>query len=191
MADLTTLEEVRAYLQKGDGDQNQDSMLSSLITSASAAIERHTRREFTPVSSTARTFIFDSGSQLSLAPYDLRAATSVVVGTEANGPSRTIASTGYSLRPRPARDGLYRWIVFTGERGYPDCQVTVTGTWGFAEVPADVKHWTIVQVALWLRRDVAAFESTFSLDEDRLERPMALASAVRGGLAPYRRITGP
>lgn len=190
MADLTTLAEVRAYLQKGSGDTDQDTLVSSLITRASKAIENYTGREFNPVTSTARTFIFDNGPLLSLAPYDLRAPSSVVVGVETSGSNTTVAAADYSLRPQPSRDGTYRWIRFSGQRGYPNCQVTVTGTWGFAAVPDDVKQWAIVTVALWLRRDVAAFESTFSLDEDRLERPSALPAAVRAGLAQYRRKAG-
>jgi hypothetical protein len=37
-------------------------------------------------------------------------------------------------------------------------------------------------VALWLRRDVSAFTTTYNLDESRVERPEALPSAVRAML---------
>ena len=51
-----------------------------------------------------------------------------------------------------------------------------------------MKHCAIVTTAIWLRRDVAAFSSTFKLDEDRVERPEGLPSSVRATLASWRRI---
>jgi hypothetical protein len=66
-------------------------------------------------------------------------------------------------------------------------QVEVTATWGWTSVPADVEHATIVTTGIWLRRDVSAFSTTYVLDEDRVERPESLPSAVRAMLGPYRR----
>jgi hypothetical protein len=67
-------------------------------------------------------------------------------------------------------------------------QVQITGTWGFPEIPQDVIEATALTVALWLRRDVSAFTTTYNLDESRVERPEALPSAVRAILSNYQRM---
>jgi hypothetical protein len=194
--DLTTLAATRAYLQKETASTAQDAIISSLITRASTAITRYCNREFIATTAVARKFSYDPNPKgfLDLAPYDLRSVTTVKLDTETAAPI-TLAATDYQLQPKTARDGVYTFLYFLRSSSaqafsgltFPEREVEITGNWGFAAVPGDVEHWCIVQVALWLRRDVAAFESTFSLDEDRLERPQALASAVRAGLRDYER----
>jgi hypothetical protein len=128
---------------------------------------------------------------LSLHPYFLREVTDVSLDSDGTSPLALIEAN-WRLRPKPPQDGVYRWLhfpsyaaPFDGER-----EVTVTGDWGFETVPWDVGHWTIVTVATWLRRDVSAFSTTLRLDEDRLERPDALPSAVMRGLARYAQPKG-
>jgi hypothetical protein len=53
-------------------------------------------------------------------------------------------------------------------------------------VPPNVEQAAIITVATWLRRDVSAFSTTFDLDEQKVERPEALPSAVTRMLAPYK-----
>lgn len=190
MADLTTLAAVRSFLQKGTTETGQDVIIGSLITRASRLIEAETGREFTPTTGQARTFVHREGRLLQVG--DLRSVTSIVLDTQLAASSQTtLASTDYALRPKPARDGIYQWVRLPGYPGVVDREVTITGDWGFATIPDDVAHACIVTVAIWLRRDVAAFERTFSIEEDRLERPQALPSAVRSGLAHYRRVGSP
>lgn len=190
--DLCTLADVRTFLQKPAGDTGQDAVISSLITRASTAILKDCQREFAPVTtSEARTFAYDGRGRLSLAPYDLRSVSLIRMDTDDSSPT-TITSDQYRLWPRPAVNGTYLTILFDGTVGgtrnnWRDRLVEVTGAWGFAAVPDDVKHAAVVTTAIWLRRDVAAFSSTFNLDEDRVERPETLPSSVRAMLAPYRR----
>lgn len=195
--DLTSLAAVRAFLQKPTADTNQDAEISTLITAASTAIMRWTGREFAPaVTSTARIFAYKGGGILDLAPYDCRSVSAVVLDTDLGASDQTtLETTDFALRPLPVRDGVYQWLrlpnhgVADSPGRFPERQVTVTGTWGFAAVPENVAHACIVTVAIWLRRDVAAFSTTFSINEDRLERPEAMPSAVIGLLSPYRRPT--
>jgi len=195
--DLTTRKAVRAFLQKPSGDTNQDSMIDSLISRASLAIMRYCDREFVTqvTGSQARLFEVElvRDGFVDLAPYDARAGTitSVRLDTDLGNP-RTLGSSEWRPWPIPASNGITTAIrivpqSYGGFSYFRHRQVEVTAQWGWASVPADVEHAAIVTTALWLRRDVAAFSTTFSLDEDRVERPEALPSAIRAMLNVYRR----
>lgn len=195
-ADLTTLAAVRAYMQKGVAETAQDALIGQAITRASRLIMRETRREFRPMTDAAqRSFVYQGGGFVDLAPYDLRAATAVALRANRADTALTVESsnvTDYELRPQPAADGVYRWLYLRGagwldRKLYAgDALVKVTGNWGFEVVPPDVEQACIVTVMTWLRRDVSAFAATFTLDEGRIERPEALPSAVRGMLRTWR-----
>ncbi|PTL55751.1 hypothetical protein [Paraconexibacter algicola] len=185
---LTTLERVRRFLQLQPGDTDQDATIVELIDSASRVIIDEYQREFAGgPTAAARTFEFDrEAPYVSLEPYDLRTLTSVTLAgvTLTNG-------TDFRTRPLPARHGVTTGLLVqnttstrTADRYAP---LVVTGDWGFATIPSDVEHWATVTVATWLRRDVAAFNATFSIAEDRVERPRALPDAARAGLEHYRR----
>jgi hypothetical protein len=195
--DLTTRANVRAFLQKPTGDTAQDTMIDSLISRASLAIMRYCDREFvsSAAGSTARLFELEllRDGWLDLAPYDAQAGsiTQVRLDTDVNTP-RILTTSEWRPFPIPSRDGIVTAlrIIPTSLGGYhrfKHRQVEVTATWGWTSTPADVEHAAIVTTAIWLRRDVAAFSTTFSLDEDRIERPEGLPSAVRAILSAYRR----
>ncbi len=182
MADLCTLANVRAQLQKAVGDDKQDGILTTLITAASAEIIRWTGREFTPIDDQTRSFWWEGMSPMFLTPYDLRAATDVTID------GSTIPTSGYRLGPLPNPHGTYQHIAFWGMRGCSrGVQVDVAGDWGMLEVPADVRQACVVTVAIWARRDIQAFTTTYNQDTERLEYPEALPSSVRAMLNNYRR----
>lgn len=192
--DLCSLSDVRSFMQKPASDTAQDTLISSVITQASSAIIRHCERQFAP-SETAATHTFEVDFNrdgfVDLAPYDLRTLTSVQIDTDTTSPA-TLTSVEYRLFPQPPADGVYTALrVIPTTRGgwsrFRHVQLQVTGDWGFSSVPEDVKHAAIVTAVTWLRRDVAAFSTTFNLDEDRVERPEALPSQVRNLLATWRR----
>lgn len=197
--DLTTLANVRSFLQKQGADQEQDQIIQTLITQASGAITRYTERQFLPEAGAEHTFEFNQplGSLLSFAPYELRSVTSLRLDTDTSWPT-TLEAEDFRLWPKPNPDGTY-----LGIRLYPLTlspitsrwglrrELTIDGDWGMTAVPDDVVNWCNVTVALWLRRDVAAFETTLHLDENFLERPRSLPSAVKAGLDLYKRRPGP
>jgi len=190
VVELASLRDVRGFLQKTGTDNVQDDIIQQLITRASETINRNVA-EFLPVENdTAKTFVW-RGGPLSLHPYFARDVTAVSLDTDTT--ATVLDETDWRLRPKPPRDGVYRWIHFPGHAAQfaGEREVTVTGDWGFETVPPDVAHWAIVTVATWLRRDVSAFSTTLRLDEDRLERPDALPSAVMRGLARYMQPKAP
>lgn len=187
--DLTSLEAVRAFLQKNSGATYQDEVLQDLITAASSLINTQVARFLPTEDAATKTFIW-RGGPLPLHPYFLRSVDTITYGTTNGADGSALSATDYRLRPMPAPQGVYRWLHFPGYLTYPspdsEVEVTVTGDWGFETIPADVQHWATVTVSIWLRKDVAAFSSTLRLEEDRLERPSMLPSAVEAGLARYK-----
>lgn len=200
--DLTTREKVRRFLQKPDEDVEQDQIIDDLISRASRAIQTYCGVEFRPTAAASYTFVYRGGGRLSLAPYVAQSVSAVSWGSDTTSPT-ALTTTDYSLRPKPPKHGVYRWLRtptqgsqrygpdYPGERGSAETEVTVTGVWGYQTVPEDLEHACIVTVATWLRLHVSAFSTVFNIDEQQLERPEALPSAVRAGLSHYKQVVAP
>lgn len=172
---LTTRASVKAFAEIDETRTEQDEAIDLLIPAASSAITAYTQREFTPTAAATRRFVDDGSGFVGIS--GLAELTSIDDVT-CDDP---VAVTDYKLRPISGPP--YTWLevpIRTTER-----ELEIVGDWGFAAIPDDVKHWCNVTVTTWLRRDISAFETTFSIDMQRLERPEALPSAVRAGLRPY------
>lgn len=160
--DLITLDDARAFLQKQSGQGATDEVLSDLISRASRVIQRHIELEVAPATtSTARSFDWDGTMRLSLAPYVARTVTAVSLDGE------SLDSSGWRLMPNPARDGVYYTLHFdytavpVTTSYFPTRTASVTGTWGFSEVPEELKQATCETVAAWYRGRVAGFTAQF------------------------------
>jgi hypothetical protein len=193
---LCEVDDVRAFLQKPTQDTEQDAIIGSLCSAVDPVIANFCEREFEPPNADkpdeelARTFEYRGGGFLSLAPFDLREVTQIRIDADEEDPT-VLTSEEWRL-PAPTNQGtttylrLAPYLVHSRSR-WQQRLVEVTGTWGFPSVPAPVKQAAIVTVAIWLRREVAAFTTTFNLDEAHVERPEALPSAAARMLAPYKR----
>ena len=184
---LVSLEEVKGFLQASP-DAEDEALLETFIGAVTRSFRNHTHREFEPTDDKTRGFAHPGGAYLSISPFDLRTVEEVRTGTEGASPS-TLAEGEYALRPLPARDGVFQWLKLAADPG--ECEITIKGDWGFAAVPEDIKHLALTQIALWMRRDIQAFERTFNIDGGFFERPEALSSAVRGGLGDFKRLVLP
>lgn len=199
--DLTDLGTVRGFLQSPAGDVEQDAVIGQLITAASRAIATYLGREIGATGAATRRFEMDASNlrvgqpaRLDLAPYDLRAITTLKVDPETAAPTTLVQDTDYRLLPVTKADGVWSAVrIFTLPATSPttgrDRIIEIDGTWGFPAVPAEVQHWCNVTVATWLRRDVSAFSSVFNIDENQLERPASLPAAAIAGLAHLRRLS--
>lgn len=172
MADLCALADVRTQLELRTADTSRDSLINALIPHATALIQGDLEREFvtTTNGSTARTFPFnwDEANRkatvvVDLAPYDLQSASLVTLNPETSSPVTLVADTDYILEPRVQPDGVYtsvrlsRYLVNVSQLAlrFGEPRIAITGIWGFAAVPADVKITAAQVVTSWLRRDVA------------------------------------
>lgn len=194
--DLCSVADVRDVLQKPDEDEEQDAIIGALVVAASLDIMDELEREFAPAT-TGVARKFEVGSDygdtiLSLAPFDLRSVTTVKLDTDLASPY-TLSASEYRLYPKPSRFGTYTSIRLRPQsvataNWFPDIrEVEITGNWGFATVPANVKLAAAITAADWFRRDVAAFSTTFSAEADRFEVPRAIPSVAIDMLQRFRR----
>jgi hypothetical protein len=118
---LVTLEEAREYVLSNVLDNTQDHKLVRRINAFSEAVWQFTRREWTTSVAVTRTFQYPGYGMLSLAPYDLRAATAIVLETDYPTAFQTTLVAGsptvladYRLRPIGGTpEGTYRWVDFS------------------------------------------------------------------------------
>lgn len=186
-ADLCTLAQVREFLQKPAADTAQDSVIAATIARASALIIDECQREFAPRTTTESRDFAWYGGWVNLAPYDAANIDTVIADPDGDSP---ITVTDWQAWPLPSRHGVITDLIvptLTPPDGAAPIVIRVTGDWGFPAVPDAVQHACVLTVATHLRRDVAAFTTTFNLDENRVERPMSLPSAAWSALQPYRR----
>lgn len=195
--DLTTLASVREFLRLSDSTQtDMDALLTTFVGQASKAIHKYTGREFAPLSTASqqRIFAYRGGGRLYFTPYDLSAATLVQIDTDTDTATTLTADDDYFLFPRNAIDGVYEYMELrgfepaarmSGNAVKPWREVTITGTWGFSAVPADVKTAANMLVAFWYRQHSALSGVDLAGEGDRFG-PVNLPSGVMQLLAPYR-----
>src|SRR5262245_18909901 len=200
--DLCTLPDVRAALEVPTADTKRDTLISSYITRASDALMNEVDREFAPATGSATRRFEITGFYLSLSPYDLRTVSSFVLNPEGTSPQTLVAGTDYELRPIGSPSGTFgsdrfsgllilaSQTVFTFDHALCD----ITGAWGFASVPEDVKQAAILTVAAWLRADKAALEQAAEVTgEGQILAPSFAASYSISGdakslLEPWYRL---
>lgn len=187
--DLTTLDKVRKHLQLVDGDETeQDELIEDLITATSRHIAAAKEREFAPAETAGvRVIELDEGYRLqSLAPYDCRALTTVILD-DGLPTERTLEATEYRLALRDSANGVWKAIRLCR----PACgqTLTLTGDWGFEEIPEDAARACVLAVANVVRGDVQAFGSAIqpnSLGDD-VNADQALPPGIRGLLKRFDR----
>lgn len=197
--DLCTLEDVRRLMQTKDSTTTQDPLVQQLITSASVAVMRKTEREFAPAAAedaepVARVFEWpwDGGQFVSLAPYDLVSVESVEVDTD-QASSIELSGDEYRLWPQPPRDGTYMAIrlqpfsAVLGRAMWRNRQVTITGTWGFPEIPEDVAHATALTVVHWVNVNSAVFQRPDDNPDGYSPPKRGIPPEALELLGPYRR----
>lgn len=204
-ADLCTVADVREMLVFRQEYTKMDDLIPTLITSASQAILRYSDREFAPATTSAtRRFKVDAciGAVLELGPYDLRSTTGVSLNPEASSPVALTQTTDYMLEPIPTFTGTYKRlrlaptapVLSTVATKFGYALIDVTGAWGFATVPNDVKMACVRTVGAWMDRSIAGYGAQDILQDDpRVIYPGSIDSSygIPAGalrlLAPYRR----
>lgn len=194
---LTTLESFREHAQISDAtDTAQDALIETLIHSVSHHIMIYTNREFVPPGSSpvARSFRYNGGGVLDLAPYDARTVTQVRIDTDTTSPT-VLDSTQYKTWPLPAADGVYTHLHLIGVNVPPTTTeqhpvyrvVEVTGVWGFASVPPNVELAANITIQYILRTTSQYMSDEFDTTAGLAGARIAIPGAARDLLAPYRR----
>lgn len=182
--DLADLDAVRRLLQTPDDIHKQDDLLRDLITEASVMLQRELGRQFVNETGVAKTFGYNGRGLVDLLPHDVRTVTAVTF-TASDGTTATLTAGQWALRPASNTDGVYHSLNITRYTTARRCgqTVTVTGDWGFDEVPADVSRGVKITVKTWLREG-----ATFTPEGDviRFERVGRIPQDVLDGLDHYR-----
>lgn len=192
--ELCTVADVKLAASLPD---ERDAIIQECITQASAAIQKRYGREFAPAPGTPTRRIRTTGPLLSLEPYDLREATTVVL--DPAGTPITLAATDWRYGPLGV-GGTYLDLALrrtlstasTSRTEYGFVELDITGTWGFAEIPPDVRRAAVVTVASWTDR--AAAQYALELDGDPMAasafpaQTWAIPNAAHRLLQPYQRI---
>jgi hypothetical protein len=169
-SDLCTVADVKQAMEPTLTTSARDGQIQTAITAASAEIPGWCEREFMPQSSgLTRTVPIGlaagehSGTIVDLTPYDLRAATALVLHPESGAPV-TLTSSDYVLEPLGKPRGSYDQVRlsnylyiqsdFSLRFGY--AQLSITGDWGLG-VPNDVRRACVTTVRSWLRQNPAAY----------------------------------
>lgn len=208
--DLCSLSDVRAELELPAADTTRDTLISSVITACSRAIQTYCQREFkteTNGSTTRRFKVPNLAYVVDLAPYDLRTVTTVVIHPESSSATTLTATTEYQLAPVTLVDTYQQikispWVaqMHVGDTprrfGYTLVDVT-SSTWGFASIPEDVKRAAIISVCANIDRRIDAYDtgamdlvnSDIGLQPSRMPT-FSIPTAAMALLGPYRRTVG-
>lgn len=158
---LAELGEIRQLMDLDDDATEMDDEIESYIPAATQAIMAEIGRELAPASSAlTRTFEVDMNAYwVDLAPYDLRAATTVTL--DPNGSPKTLtANVDYYLEPTGADEfGVYtdlvlsRYLAITPQSffRFGIVEMSITGNWGFPSVPEIAKKACAVAIKSWLQ----------------------------------------
>ena len=166
MADLVTLAETREFLQKQTGQTGTDAALSSLITRASAVIQREIDTFITPNEATTHTLEWDGSGRIGLLPYVMRSLSAVTLDPD-EASETVLSASQYRLGPEPAKDGVYTYIevdvraipAYTGN--FATRRAEIAGYYGYAAVPDGLKHACLMTVTAWYRSRVSGFSTAY------------------------------
>lgn len=215
---IITLAELRDFLGIDPTDTRNDARYTSLIPAASAAIRAYTQRDFgLPVETGERAFLYDGSGFLDV--DDASAITSVVFTYPYGSPDITLDPETWSPKDSPAYTYVeipsdlgrlgplspemgFTWNadVYARERGgglYPTPKtVKVTGTWGWAVIPDDVKVAASWVVQAWESRPASDNMTAEAIEgwsrawgTRNMSVQLAIPEPVRDLLANYSRVT--
>lgn len=160
---LVEMGEVKQAMEIRAADTKLDDDIRRLIPVASKECIQFCDREFAPATAGLTRRFRTNGRLVSLAPFDLRTATTITFDP-VGGPV-VLTSSDFRLQPTHRPDGVYTEIrisdLFAVQTGtwvtFDFNEVDVLGDWGFLTVPVDVKEAAIIAIRSWLRRDTTTY----------------------------------
>ena len=192
----TTATAVKSYL--GITSSSDDALLTTLISSAQAAIDTYTHRTFEAATDTTRYFdaeddTSESYTMLDWTPYglDLAQITSIV-----NGDGATIPASAYVLEPRhyppyfgvkiKVSSGLY--FEYDNNNDHENA-IAVTGRWAYSiTAPIDIAEvCREMTVLMYKRRDTNSDINRPVIAGNATILPAGLSAESRQVLESYRR----
>lgn len=203
---LITLNELKVALGVPTTTTNQDAKFSAAIEAATAAILVYTDRDFGTVDVTEpRTFEYDGSGLLEIDDAETITAVSLAIS------NYTTTLTTEQWEAQPHRGAVYTYLLLpfgsliaSPQMGFKQnldryepfqtepTIATVTATWGYNTVPADVKQaaiWTAISMSESPRpyTSEAIADYSHSSQPERYDVE-AIPERARALLEPYRRV---
>jgi len=175
--DYCTAAEVKAAMPDGNWGATYDALIALLVTRASRALDRYTKREPGAYYADADTTrYFTAGGDIDLSIGEMAAAPTTISIAEVGDLTdlTALAATDYFMEPYNAlAEGLpFNFIRLDSLNGdyyyWPKFQksVVIVGKFGYsATVPDDVKQAAIIQCARWFKRGQQGFQDTGAVIE--------------------------
>lgn len=185
-----TNSDVKTYL--GISSTSDDTLLTSLISRAQAAIDTHCRRTFESSTDTREfTVGVDTEDRMLYFDEDIVTITTVTSNADSTS-STTVSSTEYVTHPRNVKPYYAIEIKPSVNKDWnfkndPQGGVTVAGDWAYSTAPpADIVHACIRLSAFYYRqKDAQVFETTAIPDAGIVTVPLSFPEDVKALLAPY------
>ena len=183
MPDLTTLDNVKAWLPDMAAVTSSDALLSRLISAASQAVCVYTGRGGFDVEAYAEVYDGAGRSTLLLRQWPAVAVTSVAVSCGA-------PPDAFSLEPPLAGGGAQRLTLERGVFPRGVANVTVSYTAGYATTPLDVEQAVIELVGerFRARERIGLTAKTLGGQETTAFATGPFNATITTLLAPYRRV---
>ena len=205
--DYATLSELQASMPgSGISSTDYESLLTDLLTRASRAIDRFTKRApgaYAVTSSDEQTRYYDGSGSATQYLDEMAAAPSYVGVSEAGGVASTdyttYPSTDYFIEPvnAPYEGMPYTHLVLDQLNGGKALwyslshSVKVTAAFAYAlstAIPDEIVQATIIQAARWFKRGQQAFQDTGAIAElGQLTYTQSLDPEVKAIIEHYRR----
>lgn len=206
--DYCTAAEIKAVMPDGNWGSSYDTLLATLATRASRAIDRFTGRKPGAFKVDADVTQYFDGSdgpelwigELAAAPTSVSVAEGGVVDSAAGtgGNYTAWAATDYLLWPYNALDEGQPYVrldvdIHNGSKAfwhaYPKA-VKIVGKFGYAtSTPSDIAQAAIIQAARWFKRGQQAFRDTGAIVElGQLTYTRALDPDVAAMIEHLRRV---
>jgi hypothetical protein len=188
-----SLAQVKAAMRIPTADTVDDALIETAIESASRQIDGHCQRRFYTTSATR---IYTPNDSYITEIDDLVTLTSIKTQTDIDGTfDTTWKTTDYQLEPLNGMAGglnvSYTQIRAVGDFLFPvyggEATVQVTGTFGWASVPSEIKQACIILS----QRQYKRYDSPLGvagIGEIGVIRVSRIDPDVASILAPYRRI---
>lgn len=183
---------LKTYLDIPSGTTIDDTLLTTIIAAAQAAIDAYCRQTFEASADSTRYFdpTLDVVGRTLYLDYPLCAITSVT-----NGDSTTVSSSDYVKEPRNATTWNALMLKANAAVAWtytdtPENAIAIVGRWAYStSAPSDIVQ-ACTRLSAWMYRQR---DNAFDLDRvvitgDSTFVPAELPQDVRRMLAPYRRL---
>jgi hypothetical protein len=192
---LCGLAETKQLLGVGATQTVDDDLITTMINTAGDLIHEYTKRQWIKGAAGEERIYrldVDDVDERSLMVDDLAILTGVVLKRRDGTLLQTLTLADVDALTHTWRAGWpiielgFPWDVTTPAQLHRDVRIHVTGTWGWAAVPATVHGMAMQTAANWSKREISKLSASIKVEVGRYEIPRVLPDTVKAALALFR-----